>query len=1102
MLKRSTLFQMLATSLAIGLTPVAYSSGLLHPFVTSANQTKITGIVQDGNGPVSGASIAVKGTVIATFSDDKGHFTLNGLQQGAVLVVSYVGYASKEVVWRGETTLTIQLETSANDLDEVIVVAYGTAKKSTFTGSASVVKAEQIAKISGSGFAEALQGMSPGVNVINNEGNPGGDSRIQIRGVGTMSGAANPLYVLDGMPYDGQLNSISPSDIESITVLKDAAAASLYGSRAANGVVVITTKKGKSAKPQLNFRSSWGTADNAVKNPTKADPYEQLLYTWEGMYNDQFYKYDKTSQAAGDWASDNVLSRLLKSVNNSNGQASYVSPFRHINEDYVLHDGNGNPYINPKLEMVWDKSDYDHYGAVFSRKLRQDYGLDVSGTAGDGKTNYFLSGSYLDDKGYASKQYFKRYGFRSNVTSQVTDWLQLGGNVSVGSSKQNLSGASRALIFSTTMASPWLRNVDNTDWVYSEKTGARMYDFGAYANNFFGSHVLGSNGDYWNNPNDESFDNNLRNMLSSRFFASVTLPYNLNFKSSVSIDNNTTKIFQYGSAVHGPGQLAPYGVTVLTAGGNATRINEETRAVTFNNLLSWEQKFGRHSFSALAGEESYSRNFFYDYSYGEGIMQLGQYELGSTTANWSATSHRDRYTLLSFIGKLDYNFDEKYFLSGSVRRDGSSRFHKDNRWGNFFSGGVSWKISKEDFLKDVTWLDNLSFRSSYGTSGNDKLYYRKADGVTGDEIIYGYQGVYEADDLYNSPGLKPLAVPTPELVWEKNKQFNAAFDFGLFKSVYGTIEYYSRNSSDLLYYRPFPLSGQVGSADGMNTNLGNVKNSGFEFSLGADLIRKEDFKWKIDANLSTLKNEVTYLPGGEFTFSNRVAGYKLAEGSSLYEFYMVKNAGVNPDNGNMRYWIKDDQGGWKMTENYDADVTSDDYQWAGSALPKGYGAVTNSFNYKGLDFSFMFYYSYGGKMFDYAYIERTALRAGVGLIPELVEDRWKKPGDQAMFPRWSDDAYANTRKASDFYIYENDFIRLRNVALGYSFPKAWLTKIGLSSARIYVSGDNLLTFGAAKDRYSDPETSASGNNYNGGADKDNGRQGSRRVYTGGLQVSF
>ena len=482
-------------------------------------------------------------------------------------------------------------------------------------------------------------------------------------------------------------------------------------------------------------------------------------------------------------------------------------------------------------------------------------------------------------------------------------------------------------------------------------------------------------------------------------------------------------------------------------------------------------------------------------------MQIGQYELGSTTRNWSNDSYRDRYTLLSYFGKVDYNYDNKYFVSGSVRRDGSSRFHPDNRWGNFYSGGVSWRISQEDFLKDIAWLDNLSFRASYGTTGNDKLIARTASGISGEEILYAYQGVYSADDLYTVAGLRPAAIATPDLKWEKNQQFNTAFDFTLFNRITGTVEYYSRNAQDLLFYKSLPLSAQAGEAIGQNTNLGNLRNSGFEFTLGVDAIRKEDFNWKIDANLSTLKNEITYLPGGAFTYDNRTAGYKVEEGKSLFEFYMVKNAGVNPETGNMQYWVKGADEEWSTTEDFSV-VTTDDYQYAGSALPKVYGSLTNSFSYKGIDLSFMFYYSLGSHMYDYAYTEQTTLRGGVGVVQDLVQDRWKNPGDQALLPRWSDDDYSSTRKASDFYVFKNDYLRLRNVTLGYNLPKNLLDRLALSNLRVFVSGDNLLTFGAAKNRYSDPETGLSGNNYNGNADTDNGLQGARRVYTGGLQISF
>jgi TonB-linked SusC/RagA family outer membrane protein len=1061
-------------------SPTYDSFGTLQP-------RTIKGTIKNTQGELMpGVTIVIKGTSRGTISDSEGNFSLTNVPGGAVLLISFVGMRPQEIIVDNQSTFNIILEEDTTEVEEVMVVAYGTAKKSTFTGSSTVVKSETLEKISGSGFAEALQGMSAGVNVVNNEGNPGGDTRIQIRGIGSMSASSNPLYVVDGMPYDGKLTSISPADIESMTVLKDASASSLYGSRAANGVVVITTKKGKSNKPQVNFRSAWGTSDLAVKNPTKANPYEQLTNTWEGMYNDQYYKYGQTDEYARSWASSNVLGKILKAVTNSKGESSYVSPFRHINENYVLEDGT----INPNLEMVWDESDYDWYGAVYSRKIRQDYSLDVSGTSTDGKTNYYFSGSYLDDLGYGLNQYFKRYAFRTNISTQVNNWLEMGDNMAYSNSRQNNSGFIRALVFCTTMASPYLRNVDNTDWEYSQKTGTRMLDYGTYSNNFFGIHPLNNRGDYWDNPDDASFSNVMASMLSARYYAEFKLPKKLKFRTNISLDDNNVKNIEYGSAVHGADQLAPYGVTVKTNGGSASRANQRTNSITWNNLLTYENKFGDHSINALLGHELYSYRYYYDYCYGEGIMQLGQYEVESATTNWSASSYKDTYALLSFLGKIDYGYKDKYYLSASLRSDGSSRFSEGNRWGNFFSVGTSWRISKELFMEELTWLDNLSLRASYGATGNDNI-----------GSYYAYQATYESDDLYGNAGLKPSTLSTPDLKWEKNEQFNAGIDFTVFRDLSGTIEYYKRKSKDLLYYKELPLSAQAGTATGSYTNLGDIENYGLEITLSANVIKTRDFRWNIDANWSSLKNKITYLPGGEYTYTDRTATYKMAEGHSRYEFFMPSNAGVDPETGNALFWIKDNTGNWVTTSTW-SDVTTDDYQWQGSALPKGYGSVTNSFRYKGFDLSAMLYYSYGGKMYDYIYLERVTLRGGVGVIQDLVGDRWRKPGDKAYFPRWSNDDYSSTRQATNFWIFDNNYVRLRNLTLGYSLPKSMIGKIGLSNVRLYLSGDNLLTFGSAKKRYTDPETGVTGNNYNGNSVTDNGYPNSRRVYMGGIQVSF
>jgi TonB-linked SusC/RagA family outer membrane protein len=1066
-----------------------------------SQNANVTGTITDASGEqLKGASVMIKGTTSGVVSDEVGRYTINVPDKGSVLIFSFIGYVTKEVVYNGETELNVTLDDESLGLDEVVVVAYGVARKSTFTGSASVVKSEQISKISAVGVMESLQGMTAGVNITNNEGNPGGFSRIQIRGIASMRDdhkATVPLYVVDGVPYDGDIVSLTPSDIETMTILKDAAASSLYGSRAAHGVVMITTKKGKAGKPVVNFRAAWGTSDNAVKNPVKADPYQTMLYMWQANYTDGVYLRNMSPQAAGDYATSLGISQAVAARTNSQGQTVYVSPFKSVPLDqYVLHDGNGNPYVNPNLEMVWEKGDYDFYGAVFSRKLRQDYSMDVSGASSNNKTNYYFSLSHLNDNGYSGNQYYKRYSFRSNISSEITGWLTMGGNLAYSYARQKGGGSNRMLVFSNSLNSPWLRNADNTDWEYSLKTGSRMKDYGTNVGEFFGIHSLDGmhgQGDYWNNPDDYNFSNDEHGMVTAHYFAEFTLPFDIKFKTNVNYDDISKRNYYYGSAVHGEGQLEPYGVTVTTDGGTAQRQESKTRALTWNNLLTFDKTFGDHNINLLAGQEYYSNNQSYMMGIGYGIMSIGMYEVKSATRDWRADSYNDRYTLLSFFGRAEYNFRNKYYLSGSVRSDGSSRFHPDQRWGSFFSFGASWKLSQEAFLSDISWLNNLSLRGSYGTSGNDNV-----------GVLYAYQEYYESYNLYGQPGYRKKSNGANDLHWEKNKQINVALDFAILKKLSGTIEYYTRNSEGLLASKELPLSANAGAAT-VNTNLGDIVNRGFEFSLSLAAIENKDFRWNVSANFSTLHNEVTMLAGGDYIFDTYRSKMKRAVGHSLFEHFLPRNAGVNPENGRLMYWIQDGNNNWRTTENFNEVDFARDGQFVGSAIPKGFGSITNSFAYKGIDFSFMWYGSYGAKIYSYQLLENYSIRSGVSVVPDVVDGKvWMKPGDNAQFPRWSmtDRSFAGQNNNSDLFIVSNDFLRLRNLTLGYTLPKKITQKVGMSNARFYVSGDNLLTFSPVAKYYVDPESGLKANDYNGNGETDSGIQGARRVYMFGIQLSF
>lgn len=1071
--------------------------------VANAQTGILKGTVVDQNSdPLAGATLTVKGTSKGTACDVDGNFTLTGLKKDAKILVSYVGYEPTTVTYTGQSTMQIVLKDNAAQLDEVIAVAYGTAKKSTFTGAATTVKGNDIEKVHGSGFAEALQGMSAGVGVSTPSGNPGADTRIQIRGISSMSSKSDPLIIVDGMPFDGNLTQINQNDIENLSILKDAVATSLYGSRAANGVIMITTKKGREGNATVNFRAGWGTSDNAVKNPNKSNPYQQLENRWYAYYYDGVYERGLDKKAAGDYASKNAQEQM-RLTKDSKGNPIYVSPFRYINEPYVIHDGNGNPFMNPKTEIIWDREDWDPYMALFSRKLRQEYNVDVSGQLAQGNTDYFFSGGYLDDNGYAGHQYYKRYSFRTNVNTNIRSWWRAGGRMSYSSARQNKSGASRSLNYYTSLSGMYLRNEDNTDWVYSEKTGKRMFNYNKYTSNFFGIHSLNNGGDYWDNPNDESFDCNTNSILNTNFYTEFTLPWGLKFRSALNVDNFHSRSMNYDSAVHGGDQLAPYGVTVKTNGGYTSRYNFKQTSTTWNNVLSGVWKIAdKHNITALAGQEWYKWDSEYESGDGSGIMQLGKYELSNTTKDFWVSGGRDSYALLSFFGKGEYNFNDKYYASLSFREDGSSRFHPKKRWGSFWSGGLSWRITREDFFSEDSFVRNLVLRASYGTTGNDKLVVRKSNGLDGGELLYAYQATYAADDLYLTSGLKPITLAANDLHWEKNEQFNVGVDFSLWNWLTGTVEYYSRTSRDLLYYMSVPASAQVGGVSGYNTNIGNLRNSGIELTFNAKLYSGEDWYVGLEGNFSTLNNEVTKLATDPFNFSGVACTYRMQEGYSLFEFMAPQYDGLNPETGKPGWLIKDGKGGWTRTENTAA-VTTDDYIRVGSAIPKVFGSISPNGRYKGFDLTAMFYYSYGSYMSDYSYKERVLNVPGVGMDADLIQNRWRNPGDnnKDMLPRWSALTNGNA-KYSTFYVFKNDFWRVRNITLGYTIPKNITRKATIDNVRISLSATNPFTFGAAKNRKTDPETGVTGNTYNGNDDYDSGAQGSRRMFMAGLNVTF
>ncbi|WP_168193989.1 TonB-dependent receptor [Pontibacter sp. SGAir0037] len=1012
----------------------------------------LKGKVLGADGPIPGATVRVDGTTTGTATAADGSFSIN-CDPAATLVVSAIGYNLKKVAVNNQPSLEITLGEDLQLLNEVVVTAYGTANKSTYTGAASVVSGEDIQKIQSSNISQSLQGMSTGVQVLNANGQPGSDGTIIIRGLSSIRSNNNPLIVVDGMPYSGALSSISPNDVESMTVLKDAASTALYGSRAANGVIVITTKKGSVAKPAINFRSNFGYSDMAVPFPDKVNATQLFELAWEALKNGQMDQGVSEADAAK-WASDNVVSKYFQNPEKNVFNTAYP----------IGLDGK----LKPGVEQLYNG---DWIGELYSPAFRQEYTLDFSGSTGqNNKTQYYLSGSYLNDKGNFAVQKFERYSARLNVSSDIKDWLNVGTNLFFAHSFQEYPSAETRFLRVMPVVYPVYEWDYENNRYKTDSYGNRLPDFGDYSrtewrgwNNAF----VGS----YKNEYDWNFSGNRTDNLSTRSFLEIKLLPDLKLRSGISTDFGLYYNHSYQSAT--VSYSAGYG-------GWASRTANRTFSFTLNNILTYDKTFGQHHINVLAGQETYNYKYNGLSASREGFPLGGLYEMSAAARITGASSSEDNYRLMSYLSRAEYDFGQRYFISASLRTDGSSRFHPNNRWGKFWSIGASWRMSEEAFMKDITWIDNLKIRGSYGSVGNDNVGY------------YAYQGLYATGyNDYANPGALLSRLPTPDLIWESNIQANVGVDFHLFKLIDASVDVFDRRSNDLIFYRPLPPSTGVG---GIDENIGDIRNYGYEVQLTTDIINANDFRWNINLNASKYKNEITRLPQDEI-YNGR---YKYTKGVSMYEFFGPVWAGVDPATGDNTWW-KFTENGQERTFDYSEVNKTDQMRYLGTSIPDLLGAVTNNFSYKGLDFSVMLYYSLGGKMYDTDYAEGVRWRRGFNMSTQIL-DRWTPENRETNIPRLSEFTQNNITVYSSQYLFNNTFMRLRNVNIGYTLPASLTSKIGVNSLRLYASGDNLLTWGEAARRGTDPETAING--YVG-----NGANGSaaapiRKNYSFGVQLSF
>ncbi len=1052
-----------------GLVP-AESSGMTSaaPVNERVNQSKpiVKGSVRDRESgePIPYATIIVKeNRTIGAITDLKGDFSITPDNGGQTLMVSFIGYKTEEVKIDNRLQILFELVPELTSLDEVMVVAYGTATRGSFTGSAGKMDSKKLELRPVTNVTNALSGITPGVQLNSANGHPGSSANIRIRGIGSINASNDPLIILDGMPYAGLISNINPSDIESLTVLKDASSAALYGARAANGVVVITTKRGVSEKTQISVKIVNGFTSRQMHEYDRVGIPDYMELYWENLKN-KAVRGGMSDEQARLQASNNLISQLA------------YNPFNVAATQVVGTDGK----LNSAAKLLWS-DDLDWEKAVQQRGHTQDYSLSINGR--NSTTDYYASFGYTNEKGYIIGSDFQRYSARTNINSKLTSWfkagINLGANISTsgGLQDEGMGNFSNPFLFTRYIGPIYpihIHNPNDGSYVLDEN-GAKRYDFGvgymldggiAYPKRDFASGT---------NPAIElqnRIDKLKRQMISAKPYIEISFLKNFKFTVNAAVTSNA--------------YLSTSASIVYPDKGNtsvASKSNSFTTTWTVNQLLTWEKIFGKHKVDALAGHESYS----YEYNYLSASLRdqifSGNYELANyVNINTQPNSYTNTYRTEGYLSRVNYSYDEKYVASISFRRDGTSRFYEDSRWGNFWSIGGAWRLEREDFIKTLKFVDALKIRASYGQVGNDDI-----------GSYYPWQALYGKSQNANEPGYVQSTLGNRDLKWEVNSSYDAAIEFGLFGFLRGSAEYFYRESSNLLFSVPLSPASGISSQD---VNSGSMFNSGLEFELGVDIINRDNLKWSADINGTLLKNEITKLPRDPYNINS---GYqRVEEGHSRYEWWLLQWQGVNPENGDALYKPKEDATSLVTVNgnSYTSDINQAADDWSGTSIPSIYGGIQSSITYRNFTLSALLYYQFGGKMYDFTYSNLMSpnYRSNQSLHSDILS-RWNAPGQITDVPRLDDGNAALSLRAqrSTRWLVSSDMVEFKNFSISYNVPKRFIEKAGITTMRIYASGDNLFVFNKRNgmnsnyslngydnngDRYSPSRTIVIGVNFN------------------------
>ena len=1034
-------------------------------FTASAQDRIITGKVSDAQGKgVPNASVMVKGTTLGVTASNAGNFSLSVPADASTLTINSVGFSEREVSLTSRSNYSISLTAIVADLQEIVVVGYSKSTKEAFTGTAKVVSGDQLNNKSVSNISQALAGEVAGVRVINTSGQPGSSATVRIRGIGSVNGNRAPLYVVDGVPYSGNINAINPTDIATLTVLKDAAATAIYGSRGANGVIVITTRTGRGKNSFIEVDGKYGTNSQILpRYDVIRSPEEFIALSWEGLYN------------------QGVAVNNADPVNYANTRlfsGSGIDP-----RNNIWNVTTGAELIDPVTRRVkpgvtrkYDPESWQDY--AFQASNRSEGNLRMGG--GDGKTNFYTSFGYLKDEGYAINSDFERLSARLNLNHEVKSWLTSSMSIGYANTKTNNNGqeanSNSVFWFADNIPSIYplfLRDAAGKiipDLIF----GGNQYDYGATGRKF---------GSLTNAIADAKYNTLLakRNELNGN--ASITIK----FSKDISLENRFGVQYYNNAYVNLRNKF--YG-SAASQNGSIGQTKTELLNTNLLNMLRYAKRFGSHSVEVLAAHEAQDQKVSIANASGYNLVENTSLELNNAIVSNPVSSYANTNTLESYFAQLNYDFQGTYFLSASARTDGSSRFVK-NKWDNFGAIGLGWVVSKMDFMRKMKFINYLKLKASYGIQGDDQ----------GVGLYPGYDR-FDINNLNNNPSFSFATRGNPDLTWEKSKMLQTGVEFQLGSYLTGSVDYYVKNTDNLIFER------RVGPSLGyalLNVNDGQLRNKGIEFDLMGHLLKKKDYFLNLGINGEHFSNKITAMPIDPATGKQKVidpqGSYGWAVGHSVYDFYIRNFAGVDPLTGTSTWTVYYDDKNSDGIFNAGEQVANleqyygenpakkgtlktgitktysqaTQYFSGQSGLPKLRGGINLNGGFKGFELSVQFLYSFGGYAYDgaYATLMNNGLVGGNNWHTD-IRNRWQKPGDITDVPRISNNFDANVNSGSTRFIEKANYVSLNNVRVAYSFPQEVIQKIGfIEQATFFVSGDNLWLH-SARNGFN-PSTAENGN---------------------------